>query len=76
MRRVRTSHSHVRFDEDCALKAHEVQWSKMATLAKPSQQPGTESCVGVRRRSLRSVDRETVGRNESERRASPEIDRG
>ena len=73
---MRTNHSHVRFDEDCALKAHEVQWSEMATLAKPSQQPGTESCVGVRRRSLRSVDRETVGRNESERRASPEIDRG
>jgi len=31
---------------------------------------------GVRQRPLRSVDREGVGRNESERRHSPEIDRG
>ena len=35
----------VRFDEDCALQAHEIQQSEMAALAKPSQQPGTESCV-------------------------------
>src|ERR1700694_2577314 len=31
---------------------------------------------GVRQRPLRSVNREGVGRNESERRHSPEIDRG
>jgi hypothetical protein len=34
-----------RFDEDCALQAHEVQRSEMTAPAKPSQQPGTESCV-------------------------------
>ena len=45
----------------------------MAAVAKPSQQPRTESCVGV---TLRSVDREGVGRNASERKDSPEIDRG
>ena len=37
--------AHVRFGEDCALKAHEVQQSEMTAQAKPSQQPGTESCV-------------------------------
>ena len=36
---------HVRFDERCALQAHEIQQPEMAALAKPSQQPGTESCV-------------------------------
>ena len=30
---------------DCALQAHEVQQSEMTALVKPSQQPGTESCV-------------------------------
>ena len=32
-------------DERCALQAHEVQRSEMTAPAKPSQQPGTESCV-------------------------------
>ena len=36
---------HVRFWEGCALQAHEVQQSEMTAPAKPSQQPGTESCV-------------------------------
>jgi hypothetical protein len=27
------------------LEAHEIQQPEMAALAKPSQQPGTESCV-------------------------------
>src|SRR5918998_185649 len=30
----------------CALQAQNVQSSEMATLTKPSQQSGTESCVG------------------------------
>jgi len=34
-----------RFCEGCALQAHEVQQSEMTAPAKPSQQPGTESCV-------------------------------
>ena len=58
----------------CALKAHGVQLSEMMTAAKPSQQPRTESCV-VASTALRSVDREVVGRNNSERQDSPEIDR-
>ena len=33
-----------RFDEGCALQAHEVQQPEMVVLAKPSEQP-TESCV-------------------------------
>jgi hypothetical protein len=36
---------HVRICGGCALKAHEVQQSEMTAQAKPSQQPGTESCV-------------------------------
>ena len=32
-------------DPVCALQAHEVQRSEMIAPAKPSQQPGTESCV-------------------------------
>jgi hypothetical protein len=36
---------HVPFCEGCALKAHKVQRSEMTAQAKPSQQPGTESCV-------------------------------
>ena len=47
----------------------------MITAVKPSQQPRTESCV-VASTALRSVDREVVGRNNSERQDSPEIDRG
>jgi hypothetical protein len=31
--------------EGCALQAHGKLWPEMATLAKPSQQPRTESCV-------------------------------
>src|SRR5271157_5114424 len=58
----------------CALKAHGIQLPEMATAAKPSSQPRTESCV-VACRALRSVDREVVGRNASERQDSPEIDR-
>src|SRR6516162_3361091 len=46
----------------------------MVTVAKPSWQPRTESCV-VASRQLRSVDREVAGRNISERQDSPEIDR-
>ncbi len=58
----------------CALKAREVQLPEMVTVAKPSWQPRTESCV-VAGTALRSVDREAVGRNISEREDSPEIDR-
>jgi hypothetical protein len=47
---------------------------EMAIAAKPSTQPRTESCV-VASMALRSVDREIVGRNNSERKHSPEIDR-
>jgi len=46
----------------------------MVTAAKLSGQPRTESCV-VACMALRSVDREVVGRNISEREDSPEIDR-
>src|SRR5712691_5733027 len=46
----------------------------MATAAKLSSQPRTESCV-VATTALRSVDREVVGRNTSEREDSPEIER-
>jgi hypothetical protein len=35
----------VRFGGGCALKAHEIQSPEMATPAKSSSQPGTESCV-------------------------------
>jgi len=59
----------------CALKAHGIQPSAMATAAKRSAQPRTESCV-VAPTALRSVDREVVGRNASERKDNPEIDRG
>ena len=58
----------------CALKAHGTQSSEMVIAAKPSSQPRTESCV-VANVALRSVDREVVGRNISERQDSPEIDR-
>jgi len=64
----------VRICAGCALKAHEVQLPEMVTAAKLSGQPRTESCV-VASRALRSVDREAVGRNISEREDSPEIDR-
>jgi hypothetical protein len=30
---------HVRFRESCALQAHEILWSEMTTVVKPSQQP-------------------------------------
>ena len=60
--------------EGCALKALEVQLPEMATAAKLSRQPRTESCV-VAGTALRSVDREIVGRNISEREDNPEIDR-
>jgi hypothetical protein len=56
------------------LKAHGVQLPEMVTAAKRSWQPRTESCV-VAGIALRSVDREAVGRNISERKDSPEIDR-
>jgi hypothetical protein len=56
------------------LKAHGVQSPEMTIVAKPSRQPRTESCV-VASTALRSVDREIVGRNISERKYSPEIDR-
>ena len=46
----------------------------MVAAAKLSSQPRTESCV-VASMALRSVDREMVGRNVSERKHSPEIDR-
>ena len=36
---------YARFCGHCALQAHEVQQSEMTAPAKPSQQPGTESCV-------------------------------
>ena len=36
---------HTGFGGSCALQAHEVQQSEMTAPAKPSQQPGTESCV-------------------------------
>src|SRR6516225_162177 len=66
--------AHARICERCALKAHGIQPSAMATAAKRSSQPRTESCV-VASTALRSVDREVVGRNNSERQDSPEIDR-
>jgi hypothetical protein len=64
----------VRIRAGCALKAHGVQSPEMVTAAKLSSQPRTESCV-VASMALRSVDREIVGRNDSERKHSPEIDR-
>ncbi len=36
---------HVRICGGCALQAHEIQQPEVAALVKPSQQPGTESCV-------------------------------
>ena len=36
---------HVRFDERCALQAHEIQLPAMAAAVKLSQRPRTESCV-------------------------------
>lgn len=36
---------HVRICGSCALEAHEIQQLEIAALVKPSQQPGTESCV-------------------------------
>ncbi|NTU53527.1 MAG: hypothetical protein HGA97_07485 [Chlorobiaceae bacterium] len=36
---------HERIYAGCALKAHEIQLPEMATVAKPNQQPCTESCV-------------------------------
>jgi hypothetical protein len=35
-----------RFGGGCALQVHTVQPPEMAALTKPSQQSGTESCVG------------------------------
>ena len=67
--------AHARFCERCALKAHGIQLPEMATAAKLSSQPRTESCV-VASTALRSVDREVVGRNVRERKDNPEIDRG
>jgi hypothetical protein len=62
-----------RFCEACALKAHGIQSPEMVTAAKLSSQPRTESCV-VATTALRSVDREVVGRNVSERKDNPEIE--
>ena len=36
---------HAGYEAGCALQAHEIQSSEMATLIKLSQQSGTESCV-------------------------------
>ena len=36
---------HVRVCGGLRLDAHEIQQPEMAALVKPSQQPGTESCV-------------------------------
>ena len=68
-----TGDSHARFCESCALKAHGIQSPEMVTAAKLSSQPRTESCV-VATTALRSVDREVVGRNVSERKDNPEIE--
>ena len=68
--------AHVRICESCALEARKIQSHEMVTSAKPNQQPGTEFCVASGNGPLRSVDREEVGRNESERKDSPEIERG
>ena len=57
-----TGDGQARFREGCALKAHGMQSPEMASAAKPSSQPRTESCV-VAPTALRSVDREVVGRN-------------
>jgi len=40
-----TSIETIRFYERCALQAHEILWSEMTAVVKPSQQPRTESCV-------------------------------
>jgi group II intron reverse transcriptase/maturase len=37
--------AHVRICGGCALQAHGIQQPEMAVLVKPSQEPGTESCV-------------------------------
>src|SRR3981081_2978681 len=47
----------------------------MASAVKPSEQLRPKSCVASGDGPLRSVDREVVGRNDSEREHSPEIDR-
>jgi hypothetical protein len=39
--------AYVRIRGSCALKAHGIQSSEMATAAKPSSQPRTESCVVI-----------------------------
>src|SRR5262249_31647742 len=65
----------VRICAGCALQVRSTQPSEMTVVAKPSEQPRTESCVGGRRRPLRGVDREVAGRNVSKREHSPEIDR-
>ena len=39
---------HVRVCAGLRLEAHEIQRSEMTALVKPSQQPGTESCVVFR----------------------------
>ena len=39
---------HVRDCGGLRLEAHEIQRSEMTALVKPSQQPGTESCVVFR----------------------------
>ena len=49
---------------------------EIATMAKLSEQPYTESCVECWRQALRSVDREFAGRNKVKRIISPEMDRG
>src|SRR5215470_13657221 len=56
--------------EGCALKAHGVQSPEMVAAVKLSWQPRTESCV-VAGTALRSVDREAVDRNISERKIAP-----
>jgi hypothetical protein len=43
--RILSRHPHATFRGSCALKVHEIQSPEMATAAKLSSQPGTESCV-------------------------------
>ncbi len=44
-RNRRGTEPYARLCESCALKAHKIQQPEMVALVKPSQQPGTESCV-------------------------------
>lgn len=41
----RGTEPYARWCESCALQAHEIQLPEMVAVAKPSQQPCTESCV-------------------------------